>query len=178
MESQKPQLAGHILGGIRAEIDSKMLDSAFVETYDFQALTKTRDYNFVVGRRGTGKSALFIKVSDFIIKEKIGWVYRSIPKDYEQMALRGLAEKISKDYNIIRSIFKVAWTVSIFVDQLERIALEKTHYKFKKDKNSASISEYLEKNQNLTGRNIFQKTAKIVSLAIEQGDWSPKMIPG
>jgi len=178
MGSQNLPIAGNILGGIRAEIDDKMLDAAFVETYDFQALTKTRDYNFVVGRRGTGKSALFIKVSNFIIKERIGWVYKNNPEDYEQMALRGLAEKISEDYNIIRAIFKVAWTVSILVDQLERIALNKTHYKFKNDKNSELISSYFFTYQYLIGKNVFQKTAKIVSSVIERGNFLPIMIPG
>jgi hypothetical protein len=45
------QLSGNLLGGIRAEIDSKMLEKAFIKTHDFEALVNTRDFNFVVGRR-------------------------------------------------------------------------------------------------------------------------------
>jgi ABC-type uncharacterized transport system ATPase component len=56
-------LSGNLLGAPRAESDIKMLNTAFVETQDFHALIDTRDFNFVVGRRGTGKSALFMKVS-------------------------------------------------------------------------------------------------------------------
>jgi len=49
---------GNILGSLRAEADREMLKMAFLETADSSALTKTTDFNIVVGRRGTGKSAL------------------------------------------------------------------------------------------------------------------------
>ena len=54
-------IQGNLLGGDRAEVDHVMLEKAFVQTHDFQALVTTTNFNFVVGRRGTGKSALFIK---------------------------------------------------------------------------------------------------------------------
>lgn len=62
-EPSKP--LGNLLGEGRAEIDNKMLAEAFVKTSDYQALTSTFDFNFVVGRRGTGKTALFIKVAEY-----------------------------------------------------------------------------------------------------------------
>ncbi|HVB15227.1 MAG TPA: hypothetical protein VNF04_01710, partial [Stellaceae bacterium] len=52
------------MGDARAEADTAMLTDAFVETADYRALIDTRNFNFVVGRRGTGKSALFSKVRD------------------------------------------------------------------------------------------------------------------
>lgn len=46
------------LGDVRAEADDKMLRQAFVETPDYRALIESHDRIIVVGRRGTGKSAL------------------------------------------------------------------------------------------------------------------------
>jgi len=53
---------GNLPGAPRAESDIKMLEEAFLETADYKALTESRDFNFVVDRRGTGKSALFQKI--------------------------------------------------------------------------------------------------------------------
>ena len=55
-------LKGNILGSARAETDAAMLGQAFLETADYAALVNTQDFSFVVGRRGTGKSALFTMV--------------------------------------------------------------------------------------------------------------------
>src|SRR4051812_29696910 len=55
---------GHILGHARAEADGDMLKRAFVETVDLQALLNSTTFNYVVGRRGTGKSALFNKLRE------------------------------------------------------------------------------------------------------------------
>jgi hypothetical protein len=47
-----------ILGDLRAEADGQMLRRAFLETADYRTLIETSDRPIVVGRRGTGKSAL------------------------------------------------------------------------------------------------------------------------
>src|SRR5688572_33253223 len=54
----------NILGAGRAEADGVMLGKAFVTTEDYKALIHTQDFHVVVGRRGTGKSALFAKVGE------------------------------------------------------------------------------------------------------------------
>jgi hypothetical protein len=61
-EVVRTPLVGNPLGDARAEADSLMLKRAFVRTHDYKALTTTRDFDFVVGRRGTEKFALFIKL--------------------------------------------------------------------------------------------------------------------
>ena len=48
----------NILGDLRAEADHAMLQSAFLETADYKTLIETTDRPIVIGRRGTGKSAL------------------------------------------------------------------------------------------------------------------------
>jgi len=52
------RVRANILGDIRAEADEKMLETAFLETADYKTLIDTTDRPIVIGRRGTGKSAL------------------------------------------------------------------------------------------------------------------------
>jgi len=114
-------ISGNLLGGARAEADGKMLDSAFIETHDFQALAHTKDFNFVVGRRGTGKSALFLKVSNYIKENKIGYVYCKTPTEYEAIELQSVIKNISTEYRSIRAITRVAWRASILLGLLNQI---------------------------------------------------------
>jgi Cdc6-like AAA superfamily ATPase len=51
-------MKGNSLGDIRAESDTNMLEKAFWETADYKSILESSDRCIVVGRRGTGKSAL------------------------------------------------------------------------------------------------------------------------
>ena len=66
MATLKPSPIGNVLGAARAEVDT-LLARAFIETPAYRALIQNTDYNFVVGRRGTGKSALFQKVREYFV---------------------------------------------------------------------------------------------------------------
>jgi len=72
--------AGNIVGAARAEADAQMLATAFVETADYRTLTETTDFNFVVGRRGTGKSALHAKVTSTFRAARACCVLQPSPK--------------------------------------------------------------------------------------------------
>ncbi|HED4444508.1 TPA: ATP-binding protein, partial [Pasteurella multocida] len=56
------KINSHPFGDTTAENDHVMLQSAFIETPDFRTLIESDDRTIVVGRRGTGKSALFIRL--------------------------------------------------------------------------------------------------------------------
>ena len=62
MSVQTDSKIGNLLGTARAEADSHMLAQAFLETGDFRALQTTNHYSFIVGRRGTGKTAFFLQL--------------------------------------------------------------------------------------------------------------------
>jgi hypothetical protein len=53
---------GNVLGDVRAENDHAMLDAAFYDWQDYKILFEAEDRFLVVGRRGTGKSALTYKL--------------------------------------------------------------------------------------------------------------------
>ena len=154
-------IQGNLLGGPRAEVDTIMLKNAFVETHDFQALINTKDFNYVVGRRGTGKSALFRKVSGFIREKKLGYVYCKTPYEYEVLELKSLLTKITINYKQIRSILRVAWRVSLLITLLDEI---KEHYKFKSCESCDYLSCLYDQNRNLAGFDFFNRTNEIIKM--------------
>lgn len=165
---------GNLLGGPRAEVDSDMLQKAFVETHDFQALINTKDFNFVVGRRGTGKSALYTKVSEYLTKNKIGYVYSKSPTEYGSLELQSVLNRITNDYRAIRAITRVAWRVSLLAGLLYEL---KDHYKFKKCENSDHLCHLSQKIESLYKYDCFKKTCEIIKL-FHDGNTSPEEIPG
>ena len=152
-------IPGNLLGGARAEVDSKMLDSAFIATHDFQALANTKDFNFVVGRRGTGKSALFFKVSKYIKENKIGHVYCKTPAEYEAIELQSVIKNVSTEYRPIRAITRVAWRASILLGLLNKII---DHYKLPKCDSYNLLKQIINQHESLIGFDCFKKTTEIV----------------
>jgi hypothetical protein len=146
------------LGGARAESDN-LLDSAFVKTNDYRALVNTKDFNFVVGRRGTGKSALFIKVSEIIERNNLGYVYKNTPQEYEILEIQEIIKKITSKYTEIRSVTRVAWRLSILIDQLRQI---RNHYKFKKSNQLDFLNEFMEEHESLFKLGLFSCISKII----------------
>ncbi len=116
------QAYGNILGASRAEKDGAMLRDAFVETSDYHGLTKTNDYNFVVGRRGTGKSALYIKTAEYFSTNKAIFLFNERIIEQQILGLQGIFAKIkTEDYVTIRSIIRVAWRAHLLLLVLKRI---------------------------------------------------------
>lgn len=170
-------ISGHLLGGIRAESDN-VLRKAFVKTYDFNAITNTKDFNFIVGRRGTGKSALSLMSSLHIQENKLGYVYENIPEDYEQLELVSVLGEISEDYSVLRAIMKVSWRVSILFDQLEQlIGGRNEHYKFKSCSQQEYLQEYYNNHSSLHGKSVFLKTILIIR-QIQKSEKLPLRIAG
>ena len=56
----------NLLGDLRAEFDRSMLTAAFLETADYKTLIDTTDRPVVIGRRGTGKSALADRLQEIL----------------------------------------------------------------------------------------------------------------
>lgn len=90
-----------------------MLEKAFVETKDFLALVQTDDFNFVVGRRGTGKSALFKKLAERISERSDTLLITLAPEEHEASDLNGLLAKYGTDYVTLRRIAKLLWKAEL-----------------------------------------------------------------
>jgi len=80
----------NVLGDIRAESDAKMLQAAFYESADYRALVESFDRPLVVGRRGTGKSALRYRLESFWSRSPKTTVIQLIPTEDQVIGVRPL----------------------------------------------------------------------------------------
>jgi hypothetical protein len=109
---------GNILGSARAENDQVMLEAAFVKTAEFRALTSTRDFHFVVGRRGTGKSALFAKLQQELRSRRNLFVIVEQMPEHAFFSISGALNESAPKYSharaIARALLRVAIARSVF----------------------------------------------------------------
>jgi hypothetical protein len=118
--------AGNLLGAARAEIDS-MLPHAFVATADYRSLTQTQDFHYVVGRRGTGKTALFQKTAEHYRRQDKTLVVSETPPEHQAIQFQNLLAAAGIDYRLLRGISRLAWKTHLLI---EAFTLIRSHYKF------------------------------------------------
>lgn len=114
------------LGDTTAENDDKMLSNAFIETPDFRTLIESDDRTVVVGRRGTGKSALFINLKKHWIKDKKIITLTFSPEDTEIIGFRSLLRPFSNSFVLSRAATKMLWRYAMLMEVASHIS---KHYK-------------------------------------------------
>jgi hypothetical protein len=97
-----PVTLGNLLGAAQAEADQLMLRRAFIETPDYQALFHTTDYNYVGGRRGTGKSAIYQRLKEDFASDSGVILIAEEPQDYDMLEFQALLSKLADDYRELR----------------------------------------------------------------------------
>lgn len=110
------------LGDTTAENDGKMLSDAFVATADFRSLIESDDRTVVVGRRGTGKSALYIELQKHWKKDKKVVVLSFSPEDTEIIGFRSLLRPFSNAFNLARAVTKLLWKYTILMEMANYIS--------------------------------------------------------
>ena len=126
MKASIPSRA-NVLGDVRAEFDHKMLETAFYESPDYRSLLESADRTVIVGRRGTGKSALFYELKRQWEKSERTKVITIAPEDYETISLQGILSPFKNRINLVRSAAKLAWRYALL---LEIGLVLRNHYKF------------------------------------------------
>jgi hypothetical protein len=124
MES-KIQSKVNLLGDARAEYDHSMLDVAFHEWQDYKSLLEANDRFIVVGRRGTGKSALTYRLQQEW-QQKKHIVLVVAPNEEDLTGLRGAVQKYGDKLNRIRSVVKIGWRYALIMEILSALSV---HYK-------------------------------------------------
>jgi hypothetical protein len=110
------QRLGTVLGSPRAESDGGMLNVAFVATADFEILLRGPSQNFVVGRRGAGKSALFLQLVRAFRERNDHLALALTPEEYR---IKGLVASVKTclgeeaRYTEVRSLMRVVWRSAI-----------------------------------------------------------------
>ena len=102
-------------GDVRGEHDHRALDESFYEWQDYRALFESSDRFIVVGRRGTGKSAITYRLSKIWGNRKTP-VITVAPLEEQMMGLRPLAEIFGQSLPRIRAGIKIAWKHAILME--------------------------------------------------------------
>src|SRR5664280_648432 len=117
----------NVLGDVRAEFDQKMLENAFYYSPDYRSLLESADRTVIVGRRGTGKSALFYQLKKQWERSENTKVITIAPEDYETISLQGILNPFKSRLNLVRSVAKLAWRYALLMEIGTAL---RTHYKF------------------------------------------------
>jgi len=116
-------IKSNLLGDVRAENDHAMLDSAFHEWQDYKSLLEADDRFVVVGRRGTGKSALTYRLKKEFEAKKY-FVVVVAPNEEEFIGLRAITQKYGHTVQRVRSAIKLGWRYALIME----ISTQLSHY--------------------------------------------------
>lgn len=133
-------ITGNVLGDIRAEHDAKMLEATFWESSDYKSLLESYDRPIIVGRRGTGKSALAHMLSKHWSSKNRTTVIKIAPEEEQIIGLRDTFEQFGEKYLHIKAGTKMAWRYAIYMEVITDIA---NHYKFKNNLDVRAIKEHI-----------------------------------
>ena len=165
---------GNILGSPRAEADYAMLSRAFIETAEFRACVETQDFNYVVGRRGAGKSALFARVKEHYERRQDNLTLAAKPAEHDTLSIQKLLIEIATNYNEMRAIARVAWKVHILFWTLSRVL---SHYKASKAQSYETLSRLAIEHKALLHKDTIDRCADIIRAGVDNKP-SPREIPG
>jgi hypothetical protein len=110
------------LGEQTAENDRARLVSNFVETPEYRSILETRDRCVVVGRRGTGKSAMVWKLENFWMQQKAAHVITVAPEDFQTIGFRSLFSPFASRYTLVRAAARLTWKYSFLVEMLVHLS--------------------------------------------------------
>lgn len=161
------------LGDGRAEHDHAMLDHAFYEWSDYKAIAENHGRYVIVGRRGTGKSALAYKLNSLWRSERKFCIEIS-PTEEELIGFRSVATVLGTRFSHIRAGIKILWKYALALQLLSE--LEKYYKTSSRIKSDSTLRQHLSKWNNSSG-GIFSKIRRT------QLDWmkaqsSPEVIIG
>ena len=105
----------NIFGDVRAEHDHEMLDRSFFESQNYKTLNEGRDRFVVVGRRGTGKSALTYRLSKDWMARKYSTIVIA-PTEEQMIGIRPVAELFGDSVSRIRAGIKLAWRYALLLE--------------------------------------------------------------
>jgi GTPase SAR1 family protein len=153
-------------GEVRAEQDHEMLQAAFHEWQDYKSLFESTDRFIVVGRRGTGKSALTYRL-------KSDWSNRSYtvlviaPQEEQMRGLRPVASMFGTTTSRIRAGIKIAWRYAMLMEI--GFSLQE-HYKTKRDVEARNVLSTHLKSWRTKGDEAIQRIRKVLRETVVASD--------
>ena len=135
-------MKANLLGDIRAEADHEMLQHAFIETPDYKTLISAADRSIVVGRRGSGKSALVYALARYWrAVSKTETITLSSAAD-QVLGLRPLINRFGKRFNLLRAASRLAWKYGLM---MEVAVVASQHFKFRGTQSEGLLRPHIER---------------------------------
>jgi hypothetical protein len=116
-----PLIKGNVLGDLNAEHDVDMLERAFYKSPDYMTLTEMTDKNLIVGRRGTGKTALVQELAKYWGAVERTTVISVFPQEDQIIATGPILKKFGDRFGLIRAGSRIAWRYALMMEMLDRI---------------------------------------------------------
>lgn len=175
MAQQNPSRIGNLLGAARAEADSAMLAQAFLSTNDFRALQTTNHYSFVVGRRGTGKTAYFLQLIKEYERAAKTFCHPVKPEEHDALGMLAAFNRLGlNSYAAIRPTARVLWHTAMLIT----VANDLTHHwKFGATADAQWLRDYIKDRRGLTPHNELRRCTMILKEVSAQ-NCSAEEIPG
>jgi|SRR5450830_225041 len=171
---KKIQLRSSLLGEHTAENDSAKLAENFIETPEYRSVLESKDSTVVVGRRGTGKSAMFLRLQEHWGTQKSANIIQIAPDDYQIISFRGLFKKFEGNYTHARAAAKLFWKYGLLMEMLWSFS---KNYKTKSIISNYPVANTRLKQWNSDTSDIFSKIRHGVSEILKSND-SPSDILG
>lgn len=115
-------IRANTLGEHTAEYDRMRLTTDFIETPEYRSILETRDRCVVVGRRGTGKSAMAWMLDRFWSAQKGVHVIKIAPEDYQIIGFKSLFEPFKSRYSLVRATARIVWKYCIYMEMLAHLS--------------------------------------------------------
>jgi len=157
-------MKGNALGDITAEKDHRMLQEAFWETPDYKTIIDSSDRSVIVGRRGTGKSALTYKLNQFWESLPKSHVITIKPEEDQIIGLRDIINLFGDKFTHIKAGAKIIWRYAIYMEIISWFA---SHYKYKKDLDVRKVKSHISF-WSTTGGSITFKTRKKLTSVLDK----------
>ena len=110
------------LGDLRAEADLEMLKDTFLETADYRTLIETSDRMIVVGRRGTGKSALAIMLERHWRRANDIEIVKLSPEEHQIFGIRPIVQLFGDSFNKMRAGSRIGWRYALMMETARCLA--------------------------------------------------------
>lgn len=160
------QILSNPLGDIRAEADHPMLSKSFYETPDYLSLITSDEKVVVVGRRGTGKSALSYRLSQRWAKEKTDILIEVAPDEHHTLALIPIISRTGGNFLQMRAVSRLLWKYGLLLEICEKLS---SKYKVREN---ISRSEILQRHINtwaIPGKSFFDRMRAFLKKSIPTG---------
>lgn len=128
------------LGDARAEQDYPRQKDAFYESPDYRTLIESDVKSIVVGRRGVGKSALFLRLTDYYDDENKVEVIKFAPEEHEVLAFRPIAAIFDSKFNLVRAATRLAFRYALMLELAQVLS---TRYKFSQSEGSDTVVAHI-----------------------------------